>query len=124
MIRLVFIGIVLSLFGAGIYLGYYHPEYLPEPAKTYAPQLKSAIETTLASAQSTLKKSDQAKPAIMGITTETRSLFQEDTSGKPLHQKALEFTQYQYCKVVVQQYETQHASTSASVSPTAQPEEN
>lgn len=124
MIRLVFIGIVIALLGAGIYTAYYHPDYLPEPAKTYAPELRSKLDSVLASAQSALKKSDEAKPAIMGITSETRSLFQEDTSDKPMHQKALEFTQYQYCKVVVQQYETQHSSASASVSPTEKPEGN
>ena len=128
MIRLVFLSVIVVLLSAGAFVSYTQPEVLPPQLQGYAPQIKSGINSGMGTIQTLLSNSKNAQPAVMGVKTESSRIFQEDTAGKPIHQKAMEFTQYQYCQMVVKSYEQEQAedkensssisSSSATPSPT------
>lgn len=120
MFRLILITIVITVVGASLYLATTNPEMLPGPLQSFAPKLKEIGDSARGTAESVLSKGKDAQPAVMGIQTEASKVFQEDATGKPMHQKALEFTQYEYCKMVVKNYELDqatHATPSATPKP-------
>lgn len=118
MFRFMLVIIILGVVGGSLFIAYAQPEKVPGPLQKYAPLIKQVVETGVSGTQTALSKSKEVQPAVMGAKTESSQIFQEDTAGKPLHQQAMEFTQYQYCKMVVNSYE----SASSVPSPTATPE--
>ncbi|MEO8581277.1 MAG: hypothetical protein ABI425_01715 [Patescibacteria group bacterium] len=105
MFRLIIIASLLVVIGGGTYIAYTRPSSLPSQIQPFAPQLKSSIDTGLHGIQTAMGNTKNAAPAVLGVKSETSRIFQEDTNGKPIHQKAMEYTQYQYCKMVVKGYE-------------------
>jgi hypothetical protein len=123
MFRIVILTAITLVLGAGLYITYTDPNSLPSQLQPYAPTIRTALTTGLQGANTALSKSRQAEPAVMGVKTESSRIFQEDTQGKPVHQKAMEFTQYQYCKLIIDTYESEQSKQSTSTS-SDKPREN
>lgn len=124
MFRLGVIGIALFIVGSGSYMVYTHPDVLPAPLQPLAPFIKSTVDAGLGGAKNAISNTKNAQPAVMGVKSEATRLFEEDTKGKTVHQKAMEFTQYQYCKVIVKTYEEDQKKSSEDPTETPTPEED
>lgn len=123
MIRPGFIVVGLLLLGSGTYMVYNYPSILPKPLQPLSPFIKSTVDSGIGGAKNAIANTRNAEPKVMGMKTEATRLFEEDTKGKTVHQKAMEFTQYQYCKVIVNQYEEEARNASSSPTETPPPEE-
>jgi hypothetical protein len=123
MIRLFLIVVVLAVVGSSAYLVYTSPDSLPEPLQQFAPVIQSSVGSALGGIQSVVSKGESAQPAVMGVKTQAAKIFQPDTSDTPIHQKAMEFTQYQYCKMVIENYEKKLSETASTPSPSPKEEE-
>jgi len=121
MLRNIIFTVVLVLIGGFLYFSYQQPDKLPKPLQSYAPQVKSTIDSGTKQITALWENNGKTPPAVMGITSEASKIFQEDTSEKPIHQKAMDFAQYQYCVQVVKNYETANKDLS---SPSATPDVN
>lgn len=125
MFRLVLI-VIFAVIGGGVFLAYKNPSSLPGPLQSFAPMIQTSISSGIGGAQTLLSKGKDAQPAVLGIKAESSKIFKEDTSEKPITQKAMEFTQYQYCKMIVKSYEEQPSKSEkdSSSSDDPAPEKN
>lgn len=120
MLRLVIILVIIVVVGGTVYASFADPTKLPQPIQPFAPKIKDVLSIGIGGAQTALSKTESLQPAVMGATTQSSRIFQEDTSEKPIHQQAMEFTQYEYCKMIVQSYEAANEKKPEN-SPTASP---
>lgn len=120
--RLWILAIIGAAIGGTVFVAYAYAEALPGPLQKYAPVIRQGAESGFSSLKNLASKSKDAQPAVLGIKSESSRIFQEDTAGKPLHQKAMEYTQYQYCKLIVKDYEAEQEKVSQNPTPT--PEES
>jgi hypothetical protein len=112
-----------AVIGGVVFMAFAYSEALPTPLQQYAPAIRQAAEKSFDGLKTLTARGQDASPAVLGIQSETSKIFQEDKAGKPLHEKAMEFTQYQYCKIIVKDYEAQQEQNS-SKSPTPPQEES
>lgn len=111
--NLLFISFVLIMSGF-VYLSYTKPANLPSPLQTFSPSIRNTIDQGKIGILSVMQKNEKTTSTVMGISTQASKLFQEDTSETPIHQKAIEFTQYQYCLQVVEQYQRNYSPSPRS----------
>lgn len=118
MIKLILMTTVVVVLAGGLFITYTQPEILPTPLKSFAPTVKNTVDQVVQKSGALVSKGKDAGPAVLGVKSESEKIFQEDDSDKPIQQKAMEFTQYQYCKMIVKSYEEEHEpSSSPSASP-------
>lgn len=106
LIKILLIVLIVGLISAVVYIVNFQAELLPPAVAGIAPSISAVtagpIEKFAEFVQSV--KSQRLEP--FGQVVQTSGLFKVDESqSKPIHQKAFEFTRYQYCQQVVREYE-------------------
>lgn len=106
MLKFALIFLIVGLISAGAFILNGHQDILPPALAKFTPAISSTMVNTQHSVENavTSVRNNQLKP--LGDTIEKSGITSVDTNQeKPMHQKAMEFARFEYCKQVVREYE-------------------
>lgn len=104
-IKFLLIFLILGLISAGAYVVNKQQQVFPSVLANFSPQVseKFVFATNQVQTQIDKIKLNQIKP--LGEKLEESKIVEVDTSEKPVHQKAMEYARYEYCKQVIRDFE-------------------
>lgn len=115
-LRVITFFIIILTIGVVVVGSTYYHKFFPDVELTkQLPELQQKFEQGKHEVITRSGDMSAIKPLVLGIQTEAKKVFRTDTEAKPVHQKALEYAQYQYCQQMVKEYEdAQQTSPSPS----------
>lgn len=117
-LKFILIFFIIALISAAAYIINYRQDLVPPALAKFTPTISGQLLSTSKQIESTIGTVKDSRWAPLGQSIQTSQIFAVDeNSTKPMHQKALEFARYEYCKQVVRDYEiTPTPSASSTIS--------